>query len=120
MDVALRAVSWIWAFYFFVDAPACRAPEFRALFLRSLFLHGEFVAIHLERSDVNGNHYLCDGVGLVFLGAFFARTDKGRSWLQLGQDIVVPEIFNQTTDDGVDFEQSTAYHRLVLERFLTA
>ena len=29
------------------------------------------------------------------------------------------EIFNQTTEDGVDFEKSTAYHRLVLEAFLT-
>ena len=120
MDVALRAVSWIWGFYFFARSDACASPAFRSLFLRSLYLHGEYVATRLERSDVNGNHYLCDGVGLVFLGAFFARTDKGRSWLQLGQDIVIPEIFNQTTDDGVDFEQATAYHRLVLEGFLTA
>src|SRR4029077_15343824 len=78
------------------------------------------VATHIERSDVNGNHYLCDAVGLVFLGAFFRGTKKGRRWLTLGKEMVVAEIFNQTTDDGVDFEQSTAYHRLVLEAFLTA
>src|SRR5882672_203931 len=34
MDVALRAVSWIWAFYFCGDSAACRARPFRALFLR--------------------------------------------------------------------------------------
>jgi hypothetical protein len=33
--------------------------------------------------------------------------------------MVAAEIFNQTSPDGVDFEQSTAYHRLVLEAFLT-
>lgn len=120
MDVALRAVSWIWGFYFFADAPACRSREFRSLFLRSLFLHGEFVATHLERADVNGNHYLCDGVGLVFLGVFFGASARGRKWRAAGRDLVLSEILNQVTPDGVDFEQSTAYHRLVLECLTTS
>jgi hypothetical protein len=120
MDVALRAVSWIWGFYFMADAPACRSREFRSGFLRSLFLHGEFVATHLEKYDVNGNHYLCDGVGLVFLGCFFGATARGRRWREDGLQLVVSEMFNQVTPDGVDFEQSTAYHRLVLEAFETA
>lgn len=120
MDVALRAVSWIWGFYFMAGATACKSSPFRGAFLRSLYLHGEHIAMHLERSDINGNHYLCDGVGLVFLGAFFSRTTKGRQWLKTGRDIVVAEMQNQVSDDGVDFEQSTAYHRLVLEGFLTS
>jgi uncharacterized heparinase superfamily protein len=120
MDVALRAVSWIWAFYFFSDAVACRSQKFRRDFLRSLYMHGEYVASHLEHGEVNGNHYLCDGVGLVFLGTFFRSTSKGRSWLKTGRQIVDAEIFNQTTADGVDFEKSTAYQRLVLEAFLTS
>jgi hypothetical protein len=120
MDVALRAVSWIWGFYFFADAAACRSRAFRGAFLRSLYMHGEYIAGHLERGEVNGNHYLCDGVGLVFLGTFFRATPKGRQWLQTGREIIAAEIFNQTSEDGVDFEKSTAYHRLVLEAFLTS
>ncbi len=120
MDVALRAVSWIWAFYFFGESAACRSRAFRSTFLRALFMHGAFVASHLERGDVNGNHYLCDAVGLIFLGTFFRSTNQGRHWLQAGRDIVEAEIFNQTSEDGVDFEKSTAYHRLVLEAFLTS
>src|SRR5205823_9752812 len=94
--------------------------EFRSLFLQSLYLHGQFVSTNLERSDVNGNHYLCDGAGLAFLGCFFGATRRGRKWRAMGRDLVVSEIFNQTTPDGVDFEQSTAYHRLVLEAFMTS
>jgi hypothetical protein len=120
MDVALRAVSWIWGFHYMADAPACRDGAFRVSFLRALFLHGEFVSTHLERGDVNGNHYLCDGVGLVFLGCFFRRARRPARWRAIGRSIVEREIFNQTAPDGVDFEQSTAYHRLVLEAFLTA
>jgi len=120
MDVSLRAVSWIWGFHFFADAPACRDRTFRAAFLRALFLHGEFIVKHLEKADLNGNHYLCDGVGLVFLGCFFKRAAPARRWLALGRSIVEQEILTQTTEDGVDFEMSTAYHRLVLEAFFTS
>jgi hypothetical protein len=120
MDVGLRAISWIWGFYFMAGSRACADPAFRRMFLRSLFTHGEFVFTRLETSDVNGNHYLSDGAGLVFLGLFFKHTDRGRDWLALGQRIVYGEIFEQTSDDGVDFEQSTAYHRLVLELFFTS
>ena len=119
MDIALRAVSWLWAFYFFADAAPCASKKFRSRILRSLFLHGSYIATHLEKGDVNGNHYLCDGVGLVFLGVFFGDTEKGRRWLDVGRSIVIDEIERQTTVDGVDFEQSTAYHRLVLEGFAT-
>jgi len=120
MDVALRAVSWIWGFHFFAHSQACSDPLFRSRFLRSLFLHGEFVVKHLEKADLNGNHYVCDGVGLVFLGCFFRRSRSAGGWLALGRSIVEQEIFEQTTPDGVDFEQATAYHRLVLEAFLTS
>src|SRR5207237_960639 len=81
--------------------------RFRSRMLRSLFLHGSYIATHLEKGDVNGNHYLCDGVGLVFLGIFFGDTAKSHGWLDLGRSIVVDEIERQTTPDGVDFELST-------------
>jgi hypothetical protein len=120
MDVALRAMSWIWGFGFFAGSDACRTARFRSSMLRALYLHGEFVAGNIERADVNGNHYLTDGVGLVFLGTFFPRTAHGSAWLRTGRAIVFDEILNQTTEDGVDFEQSVPYHRLVLEGFLTS
>jgi len=120
MDVALRATSWLWGFYYLAGSTACAAPRFRGTFLTSLYLHGEFVAANLERADVSGNHYLTDAVGLVFLGCAFRRTRAGRRWLQMGKAIVFEEMAAQVTEDGVDFEMSTAYHRLVLEAFLTA
>lgn len=120
MDVALRAANWIWGFYFLAGSRACADPAFQGRLLRSLYLHGEWVASHLEKGPVNGNHYLSDGAGLVFLGTFFKRTAAGRRWLAEGRAIVLDEMLVQVTEDGVDFEASTAYHRLVLELFLTA
>jgi uncharacterized heparinase superfamily protein len=120
MDVALRAINWIWGLYFMGGSKACGDAGFRRRMLRSLFTHGEFVFKHLERGDVNGNHYLSDGAGLVFLGLFFKHTAAGRRWLDQGRRIVIDEMPAQVSVDGVDFEQSTAYHRLVLELFFTS
>ena len=120
MDVALRAINWIWGFYFMAGSAACADPAFRRSLLRSLYLHGEFVLAHLERGDVNGNHYLSDGAGLVFLGLFFRHTPQGRRWLGEGKAIVIDEMLLQVSEDGVDFEQSTSYQRLVLELFMTS
>ena len=120
MDVALRAANWIWGFYFFANSRACADAGFRGRMLRSLYLHGEWVFTHIEKGPVNGNHYLTDGTGLVFLGTFFKRAARGREWLDEGRAIVLDEMLRQVEPDGVDFEASTAYHRLVLELFLTS
>src|SRR5262249_36816394 len=81
--------------------------------------HGEFIAANLEISDVNGNHYLVDGLGLIALGALFRKAPTGRAWLDTGQRILEDAITRQVHEDGVDFEQSVAYHRRVLEGCLT-
>jgi hypothetical protein len=120
MDAALRAVSWIWALYFFARSEACAPADFRARLLQALYLHGEFLHANLEIDEVEGNHRLVDGVGLVFLGLLFREARRGQRWLDTGRRIVGDGILQQVHADGVDFEQSIAYHRLVLEAGLTA
>jgi uncharacterized heparinase superfamily protein len=120
MDVALRALGWLWGFHLLARSTACAPPGFRLRFLRGLLLHGEFLAANLEVDDVNGNHYLVDGMGLVALGLFFRAAAKGRRWLERGRRIVLDAMQAQVHADGVDIEQSVAYHRLALEAFLTS
>jgi hypothetical protein len=120
MDVALRAISWVWAFHFFANSPSLEDARFRALVLRTIFIHGEFILRNVEYADVRGNHYLVDGVGLLFVASLFRKSRDGERWWQAGRDIVFSELPLQVEEDGVDFEQSTAYHRLVTEAFLTS
>jgi hypothetical protein len=119
MDVAIRAHNLQWALRLLQRADDPGDGDLVLALARALYLHGEFVERHLESSDVNGNHYLADGVGLVSIGAWFRHSVSGQRWLQLGRRILQEEIFNQVAADGVDFEQSTAYHRFVTEMFLT-
>jgi uncharacterized heparinase superfamily protein len=101
-------------FHACAGSEAWAEPAFRARFLAALHLHGDFVARNLERSEVNGNHFTADAAGLAFAGLFFGRD----AWSDLGWSILVEELPRQVFADGVDFEASTAYHRLVAELFL--
>jgi uncharacterized heparinase superfamily protein len=118
MEAALRIASWTWFFHAFARAESWADAGFRGRFLGSLFLHGRFTAKYLEHSDVNGNHCTADAAGLVFAGLFFGRGSEPDRWLKTGWDLLVEEMPKQVTPDGVDYEASIAYHRLVLELFL--
>ena len=116
MDVALRAVSWIWALALFEDAEF--SEGFRETLLHSLHQHGVWIPVHLEFGEVNGNHFLSDALGLIALGTAFDATPEGRRWRDEGARIFEEEILRQTTPDGAGIEGSVPYHRLVLELFL--
>lgn len=117
MEVALRIISMTWLFHAFRKSPEWRSNQFRGAFLRTVYLHADFASRHLEKSDVNGNHYTADAAGLVYAGLFFTDGDVAQRWLQLGWGILVDELPRQVFADGVDFEASIPYHRLVQELF---
>jgi hypothetical protein len=118
MDVALRLLSWSWLFRAFHASRAWADARFRERFLCALYLHGEFTDRHLEYADVNGNHCTADAAGLVFAGLFFRPSPRADRWLERGWSLLCDEITRQVYPDGVDFEASAAYHRLVAELFL--
>ena len=119
MDVAIRAVNWIWGYYFFCDSPSL-TNEFKIKIFKSLFLHGRHIINNLEFGRIRGNHYLSDIAGLVYLGIFFQETKEGKKWLEKGLNALKEEMEFQVYPDGVDFEGSISYHRLVTELFLSA
>lgn len=118
MEAALRTLSWAWFFHVFHGAAAWQDAGFRFLFLRSLYLHVEFTDRHIERSDVNGNHYTADAAALVVGGLFFGQGEGPRRWQAEGWRVLSEEMPRQVFPDGVDFEASVPYHRLVAELFL--
>jgi Heparinase II/III-like protein/Heparinase II/III N-terminus len=114
MEAAVRAVNWLWTAALFAEAPEFSAP-LKARMLKSLLQHGRHVLDNLEISDNNGNHYLSNGVGLLFLGVLLAEFADADAWRRKGFEIVWGEIQRQVHPDGVDFEQAIGYHGLVLE-----
>jgi uncharacterized heparinase superfamily protein len=119
MEVAMRACNWIAGYYFFCDSKSL-SEEFWLRFLKNLYAHGRYVESHLEYAKHNGNHLLADVVGLLMMGTFFRSAHFGARWVEWGSPALQEEMQTQVYPDGVDYEKSIGYHRLVLELFYTA
>ncbi len=84
-------------------------------------LHGRFLYRTVEYTDVRGNHFAAEIVALILLGLLLERdVPEADRWLRYGLQHLEREILLQFSDDGVQFEKSTSYHRLVTELFLLA
>jgi hypothetical protein len=120
MDVAIRAVNWFWGLYFFRNSPTV-GDEFLGRFLKSLYVHGQFIMGNLEKDPLgrNSNHYLSDLAGLVYLGVLLPELKDARRWRDLGIKEILAEAKKQLYPDGVDYEGSISYHRLAAEIFLS-
>lgn len=118
MDVAIRLAVWTWLFRAFWQSKAWADAAFQERFLTSVCVQARFVERNLEESDLNSNHYLADAAGLVFAGTFFAGGATPRRWSERGWRILMKEAPLQILPDGVDYEGSVSYHRLVLELLL--
>ena len=144
MDIAIRAVNWIWGYYFFEDSPEV-SDEFLLKSLKSLYIHGKHIRANLEHASramafanallngklaisilkpgwrgMNGNHYLSDIVGLIYLGVMFPEFKEARKWREFGIKELINEMKGQVHADGIAYEGSISYHRLVTELFLSA
>lgn len=120
MDVAIRACNWLLAWEFFKDSPLV-TNEFVIRFFENLLEHGRHIRDNLEYYEaLTSNHYLSDIVGLVYLGVLIPEFKESGKWKNFGVEELKKEMKKQVYPDGVDFEASTCYHRLVLELFFYA
>ncbi len=118
MDVAIRAVNWLWGYHFFKESP-CLTDEFLIAFYKSLLTHGRHIWRNLENQGAfTNNHYLADLVGLIHLGILCPEFREAEEWRDFGLRELWREMFKQVYPDGVSFEASIPYHRLVTEFFL--
>jgi hypothetical protein len=116
MDVAIRAANWVAALTLSAERGAGE-PWFERT-LESLLLHGRFIRSHLEWSEVRGNHYLSNVVGLLPVAALFLGSREGREWARWAAAELVSEMEHEVRPDGAAHEASTSYHRLVAELFV--
>jgi len=118
MDVAIRAVNWVWAVFMILHSEAA-TPDFLALWLTSLREHGDYLIKNLEDGWPRTNHLIANLVGLAYLGILFPEFPQAARWREVGLGRLWQELERQVNPDGMDYEASTSYHRLVTEMALS-
>jgi hypothetical protein len=110
LEVAFRAISWIWGLYFFKTSP-CVSPAAFLRTLKFLYLHGRHVETYLSTYFSPNTHLTGEALGLVYLGTLFPEFRCAARWRHAGWAILVDQLGKQVRPDGSYFEQSTSYQR---------
>jgi hypothetical protein len=114
LEVAFRAMSWIWVFHLV----GCSMPrDFRARWLHMLYLHGCHLANNLSFYFSPNNHLVGEGLVLHALGLFFGGHPRSERWEQLGARVMREQMDVQIRADGSSFEQSTYYQGYLSDMF---
>lgn len=119
MEVALRAMNLLGAFFIFRYSPHFESDSLERL-LRMFQQHGNYIQRNIEFSHLaTSNHYLSDLAGLIWLGHLLPdEFVDSEAWRDSAITGLLGEMDKQVLADGADFEASTGYHRFVLELFL--
>ncbi|RDV03134.1 heparinase II/III family protein [Undibacter mobilis] len=112
MDVAIRAANIALTRAILAGAGLSLPPNIDGLVAQTLGDHGDFIAEHLEYSEVGrSNHYLADLGGLLWIG-WTLEGEAATRWLTFATAELLAEAEHQFLPDGGNYEGSTNYHRL--------
>lgn len=115
LEVAFRALSWIWVLHIagdsFDSALSRRIVE-------GLYCHGLHLATNLSVYFSPNTHLLGEAVALHALGRFFSGAPGTEQWESTAAQVIALQIQQQVREDGSHIEQSTYYHVYALDMFL--
>lgn len=115
LEIAIRLISWIWAYHYFLDSPFFD-DKLHLDFLKTVLQSCRHITKDLQYSlhSMANNHVIGDATALVFASIIFPEFSEAKNWRDTYTDALYKELDKQVYDDGTDFEQSINYHRLVL------
>ncbi len=123
MEAGIRAANLIWSMALLQGSRALTLDVIQ-MFHRTLYFHGLYIRGNLERNvrivgatvmEVNGNHFVFDIVGLLYVAILMQGTVPSSQWLRVALSGLDQILRTQIGPDGVHYEYSPNYHRLVLE-----
>ncbi|MGH9932736.1 MAG: heparinase II/III family protein [Pyrinomonadaceae bacterium] len=110
LEVALRSISWLWAFHYFLNSAALDSQTFTRA-LKFLYLNARHLETYLSTYFSPNTHLTGEALGLFYLGTLLPEFKDAARWQEKGQTILIEQLQRQVRPDGVYFEQSSYYHR---------
>lgn len=110
MEVAIRAVNLVFASSLVADGLSATA---RQAVVESLFDHRNYLRRFPEYSDVPGNHYLADLMGIAVLDCAIDGPDSAA--FARSAAAFAAEADRQFDASGIHLEYATVYHRLCMD-----
>ena len=117
LEVAFRAMSWVWALHLFRNSDAL-TPSLYGRMLGLLHVHGRHLERYLSTYFSPNTHLTGEALGLVYLGVLLPELRHAHRWRELGTSVLAGQLDRHVRPDGVYFEQASQYHRYTTEIYL--
>ena len=114
LEISHRIVCWIFALSFFIKSDLIRTNQIKMI-ARSLFLQVYFVNVNFNKHRYN--HTIGESFAIFLFSKIFQSVKLINTFYKKYKKILLDQIKRQTQTDGVNIEQTSNYHRLVLEIF---
>jgi Heparinase II/III-like protein/Heparinase II/III N-terminus len=115
LEVAFRAMSWIWVFH--LVGPQL-SDRLRHSMVEGLYRHGLHIENNLSIYFSPNTHLLGEAVALHALGVLLPALPAAARWKRHGAQVVEAQMQLQVREDGSHFEQSSYYHLYAFDMLL--
>ena len=119
LEIALRAISWVFAWNFFKDSKYF-TESLKEKFLVTLYLMAEHIDKNLNFSKycISNDHIIGDCVGLLAFSISFPQFKNTEKWRNNAIKELWRQLDRQVFEDGSYFAYSVNYHRFVTQFYL--
>lgn len=117
-EISLRTFAWIFGLYAFLDSQHTTVDRI-FMIIKNIY----FNAIHVEKNidfaikAVQNNHSISESACLFTVGILFPFFKDSNRLLNKGKKYLEQEGLKQIYDDGSYIQNSTNYHRLMLQDY---
>jgi len=119
LEVAMRAMSWIWMLATLAEWDGWQDEDVTRI-AGSMAEHAAYLEYHLEFYSSPYNHLIGEATALYLLGLVLQGHEPAERWKQTGRDVLCEHGPKQFYADGFCVEQATGYHFYTLGFLLTA
>lgn len=114
LEVAFRAISWLWSLHLFKESPRL-APQLFLRAMKYLHIHARHIETYLSTYSSPNTHLTGEALGLYYMGTLLPEFASAARWRAKGMEIMTSALDRQVRPDGVYFEQASYYHRYTVE-----
>lgn len=117
-EIAFRTFAWVFGLYAFLDSPYTTDDRI-FMIIKNIYYN----AIRIEKNidfaikAVQNNHAISEAAGLFTVGVLFPFFKDSKRLLNKGMKYLEQEGLKQIYDDGSYIQNSTNYHRLMLQDY---
>jgi uncharacterized heparinase superfamily protein len=117
LEVAFRAIAWLWALHLFIGSPRLTS-RFTLRLLKQIAAHGRHINSYLSHYFSANTHLTGEALGLFYLGTALPEFREAAAWRETGQKILLEQMPKHVRPDGVYFEQSSYYQRYTADFYI--